>query len=53
MGDDIKELSTENVALKNEIGPHDEKWLEEYKAKQLKQIDGERRAKLTMPRMRK
>ena len=33
MGDDIVDLSTENDALKNKIGPFDEKWLEESKAK--------------------
>ena len=42
MGDDIVELSTENDALKNKIGSYDEKWLEESKAKLLKQIDDER-----------
>ena len=32
MCDDIVELSTENHALKNKIGSHDEKCLEESKA---------------------
>ena len=53
MGGDIIESSTENDALKNEIGSYDEKLLEEYKAKLLKQIDGEKRANLTMSRMQK
>ena len=39
MGDDIIELSTENDALKNKIGSYDERWLEESKAKLLKDID--------------
>ena len=43
LGDDIVELSTENDALKNKIGPYDEKWLEESKLKLLKQIDDEKR----------
>ena len=38
MGDDIDELSTENDALKNEVGAYDEKWLEESTAKLLKQM---------------
>ena len=53
MGDDIAELSTENDALKNEIGSYDEKWLEDSKAKLLKQIDNEKRANLIMSRMKK
>ena len=53
LGDDIVELSTENVALKNKIGSYDEKWLEEYKNKMLKQIDDEKRANLIMSRMKK
>ena len=51
--DDIVELSTENDALKNKIGSYDEKWLEESKAKLLKQIDDEKRANLIMSRMKK
>ena len=39
LGDDINDLSTENDALKSEIGSYDEKWLEESKTKLLKQID--------------
>ena len=53
LGDDIIELSTENDALKNKIGSYDEKWLEESKAKLLKQIDDEKRAILIMSRMKK
>ena len=39
MGDDVVDLSTENDALKNKVSSYDEKWLEESKAKFLKQID--------------
>ena len=53
LGDDIVELSTENDALKNKIGSYDEKWLEEFKNKILKQIDDEKRANLIMSRMKK
>ena len=53
MGDDIIELSTQNEALKNKIRFYDEKWLEESKAKRLKQIDDEKRANLIMTRMQK
>ena len=53
MGNDIVELSTENDTLKNQIGNYDEKWLEESKAKLLKDIDDEKRAILTMSRMKK
>ena len=53
MGDDIIELSTENDALKNQIGEYDEKWLEESKRKLLKDIDDEKRANLIMTRMKK
>ena len=52
MGDDIVELSTENESLKNKKGSHDEKWLEQSKAKQLKQIDDEK-TNLIMSRMEK
>ena len=51
--DDIVELSTKNDALKNKIGSYDEKWLEESKAKLLKQINDEKRANLIMSRMKK
>ena len=53
MGDDIVELSTENGALKNKKGSYDEKWLEESKAKQLKQIDNDKRANFIMSKMKK
>ena len=53
LGDDIIELPTENDALKNQIGSYAEKWLEESKAKLLKQIDDEKRANLIMCRRKK
>ena len=53
MGDDIVDLSTENDALKSKIGDYNEKWLEESKAKLLKEIDDEKRANLIMSRMKK
>ena len=53
LGDDIIELSIENVALKNQIGDYHEKWLEESKAKLLKDINDEKRANLIMSRMKK
>ena len=53
LGDDIIELSTENDVLKNQIGEYDQKWLEESKAKVLKDINDEKRANLIMSRMRK
>ena len=53
LGDDIVELSTENDALKIKIGFYDEEWLEESKAKLLKQIDDEKRANLIMSRVKK
>ena len=53
MGDDIVELSTEIDALKRKIGSYDEKWLEESKAKLLKDIDDEKRANLIMSKMKK
>ena len=42
LGDDIIELSVENESLKNKIGEYDEKWLQESKAKLLKEIDDEK-----------
>ena len=39
LGDDIIELSVKNDALKNQIGDCDQKWLEESKARLLKDID--------------
>ena len=53
LGDDIVELSTKNEAFKNKIGSYDEKWLEESKAKLLKQIDDEKRGNLIMSRTTK
>ena len=53
LGDDIVDLSTENDALKNKIGDYDVKWLEESKAKLLKDIDDEKRANIIMSRMKK
>ena len=53
IGDDIVELHTENEALKNQIGDYDQKWLQETKAKLLKQIDDEKRANLINSRMKK
>ena len=53
MGDDIVELSIENESLKSQIGDYDEKWLQESKAKLLKDIDDEKRANLFMSRMKK
>ena len=53
LGDDIVDLSTENDALKRKIGDYDEKWLEESKAKLLKDIDDKKRADLMMSRMKK
>ena len=48
LGDDIVDLSTENDALKNQMGDYDQKWLEESKAKLLKDINDEKRANLIM-----
>ena len=53
LGDDIIELSTENDVLNNQIGKYDQKWLEESKAKLLKDIDDEKRANLIMSRVKK
>ena len=53
LGDDIVELSVENDALKNQIGKYDQKWLEESNANLLKDINDEKRANLTMSRMKK
>ena len=53
LGDDIFELSVENDALKNQIGDYDQKWLDESKAKLLKDINDEKRANLIMSRMKK
>ena len=53
LGDEIVDLSTENDALKNKIGDYDEKWLQESKAKLLKDIDDKKRTELIMSRMKK
>ena len=53
LGDDIVELSVENESLKNQIGDYDEKWLQESKAKLLKDINDEKRANILMSRMKK
>ena len=53
LGDDIVDLSTENDAWKNQKGDYDQKWLEESKAKLLKDINDEKRANLIMSRMKK
>ena len=53
MGDDIVDLITENDTLKNKIGDYDERWLQESKAKLLKEIDNGKRANLIMLRMKK
>ena len=53
MGDDIVDLTTKNETLKNQIGDYDQKWLEESKAKLLKDNIDEKRANLIMSRMKK
>ena len=53
LGDDIIDLSVENDALQSQIGDYDQKWLEESKAKLLKDIIDEKRANLIMSRMKK
>ena len=53
MGDDVVELSVKTESLKNQIGQYDDKWLQESKAKLLKDIDDEKRANLIMCRMKK
>ena len=53
LGDNIIELSVENDTLKNQIGDYDQKWLEESKARLLKDIDDKKRADLIMSRMKK
>ena len=53
MGDDIVELSVENESLKNKIGDYDETWLQDSKAKLLKDVHDEKGAKLIMSRMKK
>ena len=55
VGDGIVELSTENDALKNKIGPYDGKWFEETEAKLkfFNQFDGEKTSFLIMSIMQK
>ena len=53
LGDDIIKLSVKNDALKNQIGDYDQKWLEESKAKLLKDINDEKRANLIMSGMKR
>ena len=53
MGDDIVELSTKNDNLENQIGDFDQKWSEESKAEQLRQIDDKKRPNLIMSRLKK
>ena len=53
LGDGIVDLSTENDALNIKIGDYDEKWLQESKAKLLKDINDEKRANLIMSKMKK
>ena len=53
MGDDIIELSTENEALKNQMGEFNERWLQESKANFLKEINDAKRANLIMSRKKK
>ena len=53
MSYDIVELSVENESLKSQIGEYDEKWLQESKAKPLKEIDDEKRENLIMSRRKK
>ena len=53
LGNDIVDLSAENDTLKNKIGNYDEQWLEESKAKLLKDIDDKKKADLIMSRMKK
>ena len=53
LDDELIELSTENSVLKNQIGEYDEKWLQESKAKLLKDINDEKIANLIMSRMKK
>ena len=53
LGDDIIELSTENDVLRNQIGDYNQKWLDESKAKLLKDINDEKTANIIMARMKK
>ena len=53
MANDILELNIEAESLKNQIGNYDQKWLEESKAKLIKDIDDEKGANIVMTRMKK
>ena len=53
LGDDIVELTTQNESLKNKMGSYDEKRVQESKANLLKQKDDEKRANLTLCRLKK
>ena len=53
LGDDIIELSTENDVLKSQIGDYNQKWLDESKARLIKDINDEKRANIIMARMKK
>ena len=57
MGDDIVEISTnkqnKEIYLKNKIGSYDEKWFDESLAKQLKQIEYEKKTNLILSGMQK
>ena len=53
LGDDLVELYTEHVTLKNKTDDFDEKWLQESNNKLLEQIDDEKRANLILSRMKK
>ena len=53
LGDGIVDLSTENDALKNQIGEYDQKLFEESKANLSKDINDEKRPNLIMSRMKK
>ena len=53
LGDHRIELRVENDALKNQIGDYNQKWLDESKAKLLKDINNEKRVNIIMARMKK
>ena len=53
LGNDIIESSTKNDALKYKVGSCDQQWLDESKAKLLKQINDDKRANLIMSRVKK
>ena len=53
LGDDIIKLSVENDALRIQLVDYDQKWLEESKAKLLKDNNDEKKANLFMSKMKK